>query len=208
MKVAKMKRERAKANGWPFLSFFKGEDLPIGEIIPYKRITGKGFLVDRNNGHQGILKVKTSDLQSISQDDLQRHIDRYTDLHRVYVEPFQKISMSSPTQTKAQQIFWKQKAASYQKALAEPGLSTSERQRITTMLRLAGEAFRRVTAVEKVLPELAFYFLVYGKTEREVESNMADMIRLGGRELSLQHVSDPVEIEKILFQLMNMNTEV
>jgi len=208
MKVVKAKREKGKPKGLPSRSFFKGEDLSVSEIMPYKRISDKGYVVDRNDAYQGILKVKTSDLQSITLDDLERHIGRYTDLHRVYVEPFQKISMSSPTQTKAQQIFWKQKVASYQMALAEPGLLVSERNKLTTRLRLAGEAYRRVVAVEKVLPELAFYFVIYGQTEREIESNMSDMIRLGGRELGLQHVSDQAEIEKILFQLLNMNTEV
>jgi len=69
--------------------------------------------------------------------------------------------------------------------LAHPELSERERLRHEVMLWHANDQLRRVVWVEGVLTELCFYFVVYGKSEKEITERISDLIRLGGRELGL-----------------------
>ena len=80
-------------------------------------------------------------------------------------------------------------------------------QRYETMLKLALDNFRRVTWVEENLSELTFFIVVYGKSEKEINIRVRDVMRLGGKQFSLQLV-DEKNIEKVIFRLTNMNTDL
>lgn len=57
--------------------------------MPYKRLEQKtGILVNHRDNLQVYLKVKTTDLLSMNQDDLKRFMNQLTSLCRVYHEPF------------------------------------------------------------------------------------------------------------------------
>jgi len=64
-----------------------------------------------------------------------------------------------------------------------------------------------VTWVEEQLSELTFFIVVYGKNKKELDNHVRDMIRFGGKPFSLKLVRRD-ELEKIVFKLNNMNTEI
>lgn len=209
MKVAQNKKVKRQETGFldVLFSSFKSNDLPIIDIMPYKSITKEGYLIDKQDEYQAYLKVRTTDLVSMNNSDLNRMISQLTSLCRVYLEPLKIISMTYSTETTEQQSYWKGRINTYRKMLVSPNLSDKEIYRYEVMLKLALDNLRRVTWVEDSLSELTFFFVCYGKSKKEVESRVRDIFRLGGKQFDLQQV-DKKNLEKILFRLNNMNTEL
>lgn len=190
-----------------FFSFLKSNDLPVIDIIPYKRITKEGYLVDKHNEYQAYLKVKTTDLVTMNSTDLNSMISQLSSLCRVYTESFKILSMTYSTETAKQQTYWKSRINKYRRNLLSPGLSDSEQKRLEVMLKLAIDNLRRVTWVEDSLSELTFFIVVYGKNKKEIDTRVRDMIRLGGKQFALQQVNRK-NLKNIIFRLNNMNTEL
>ncbi|WP_411230326.1 hypothetical protein [Niallia taxi] len=208
MKVAENKQKRQDTTILDVLfSSFKSNDLPIIDIMPYKRVTKEGFLLDKHNEYQAYLRVKTNDLVSMNNSDLNRMISQLTSICRVYTEPFKILSMTYSTETSKQQLFWKSRINKYRRVLMAENVPESETIRHEVMLRLAVDNLRRVTWVEDNLTELTFFIVVYGKSQKELELRVRDMTRLGGKQYDLQ-LEDRDNIENILIRLNNMNTEV
>lgn len=208
IKVAENKQKRQDTTILDVLfSSFKSYDLPIIDIMPYKRVTKEGFLIDKHNQYQAYLRVKTNDLVSMNNSDLNRMISQLTSICRVYTEPFKILSMTYSTETSKQQLFWKSRINKYRRVLMADNVPESEINRHEVMLRLAVDNLRRVTWVEDNLTELTFFIVVYGKSQKELELRVRDMTRLGGKQYDLQLV-DRDNIENILIRLNNMNTEV
>lgn len=209
MKVVEAKSPKHQGNVFldVLFSSFKSNDLPITEIVPYKRITKEGYLIDRENKYQAFLKVKTTDLMSMNTDDLKRMISQLTSLCRIYTEPLKIVSMTYSTETTQQQLFWKNKINQYRKALLANNIVNSEYKRYEVMLNLALDNLRRVTWVEDSLSELIFFIVVYGKDKKDIATHIRDLIRLGGKQFNLQQVKSK-NLENILFRLNNMNTQM
>lgn len=207
MKVAESKKyHRQKSLSDTFFSLFRKNDLPIVDVIPYKRITDEDYLVDGFNEYQAYLKVTTTDLISLNASDLKKFIHQLSTLCRLYTDCFKILSMTYPTETKNQQLYWKSKISEYRKKLLR-NLSDTEYKRYQSMLKLASDNLRRVTWVEEQLSELTFFIVVYGKNKKELDNHVRDMIRFGGKPFSLKLVRRD-ELEKIVFKLNNMNTEI
>ncbi|PDZ62305.1 hypothetical protein COA27_26850 [Bacillus cereus] len=190
-----------------FASFKKTDALMV-DIAPYKSIDKKtGTLVDRRDNLQVYLKVKTTDLLSMNQDDLKRFMNQLTSLCRVYHEPFKILSLTYSTETSVQQVFWKRMAIRFQNRMNREGVGKEEEALWYQRYSLAVENLNRVLWVEKNLKELAFFIVVYAKNEKELVKNVKDMKRYGGRQFDLQNMKAK-EVEKLIFKLQNMNSEM
>lgn len=190
-----------------FFSFLRSNDLLITDIIPYKRITKEGYLIDKYDEYQAYLKVRTTDLVSMNNSDLNRMISQLTSLCRVYTEPIKIISMTYSTETAKQQNYWKGRVNKYRRYLVSNNISYEEKNRYEVMLKLALDNLRRVTWVEDSLSELTFFIVAYGNNKKDMDTHVRDLFRLGGKQLDLQLV-DRKNLESILFKLNNMNTEI
>ncbi|KIO69905.1 hypothetical protein B4065_1363 [Caldibacillus thermoamylovorans] len=204
MKITESKKQHREPIFWEVvLSPFRKSDLPIVDVIPYKRITKDSFLIDKQNEFQAYLKVQTTDLVSLNNSDLNKVINQLTTICRLYTEDIKILAMTYSTETTDQQIYWKAKIAQYQKML----MSKNNREQYEIMLKIAKDNLRRVTWVEEQLSELTFFIIVYGKTEKEINSHIKEIIRLGGKTFNLQLV-DRYNLENIVFRLNNINTNI
>lgn len=187
---------------------FKNADVPILDVSPYKRIEKKtGILVDRRDHLQVYLKVKTTDLYSMNKDDLSRFMNQLTSLCKVYHEPFKVLSLTYSTETTEQQVYWKRMAVRFQGRMNHEGVTKEEEWVCYQRYSLAVENLNRAIWVEKNLKELAFFIVVYGKNEKELIKNVKDMKRYGGRQFDLQNMKAK-EVEKLVFKMQNMNSEM
>lgn len=209
MKVAEYKGSKRQESSFldVLFSSFLSNDVPFSDIFPYKRITKDGYIVDRHDQYQAYLKVKTSDLVSMNNSDLNKVVSQLTSICRVYTEPVKIMSMTYLTETTTQQLFWKGKINKYRRILASNNLSNNDQTRHETMLKLAIDNLRRVTWVEDNLTELTFFIVVYGKNQKEIETHVRDICRYGGKQFDLQKLRID-QLENIIFRLNNMNTEV
>ncbi|MEC2258934.1 hypothetical protein P9H08_20020, partial [Bacillus cereus] len=143
----------------------------------------------------------------MNQDDLKRFMNQLTSLCRVYHEPFKILSLTYSTETSVQQVFWKRMAIRFQNRMNREGVGKEEEALWYQRYSLAVENLNRVLWVEKNLKELAFFIVVYAKNEKELVKNVKDMKRYGGRQFDLQNMKAK-EVEKLIFKLQNMNSEM
>jgi hypothetical protein len=187
---------------------FKNADVPILDVSPYKRIDkNNGILVDRRDNLQVYLKVRTTDLYSMNEDDLRRFMNQLTSLCKVYHEPFKVLSLTYSTETTEQQVYWKRMALRFQGRMNREGVTKEDELMCYQRYSLVVENLNRALWVERNLKELAFFIVVYGKNEKEIVKNVKDMKRYGGRQFDLQNMKTK-EVEKLTFKMQNMNSEM
>lgn len=212
MQSAAVRKKESKENFiftlLPFLSPEKKAATSVLDAIQYKRMDREtGAVIDVRNQYQSFLKVKTTDLISMNGDDLNRFMSRLASLCRVYHEPFKVIGMTYLSDTSQQQLYWRRMALRYRNRLNKAELTEEQKRILKCRYKLANENLVRVIWVEKNLEELAFFFVVYGANEKEIQKNVTDMIRYGGKELSLQRLTVN-ETEKLIYKLHNMESEM
>ncbi|PFM62704.1 hypothetical protein COJ48_18335 [Bacillus cereus] len=204
----KDKKENLIFTVLPFLSPERKETTSVLDAIQYKRMDRKtGAAIDIRDQYQAFLKVKTTDLLSMHESDLTRVMSRLTNLARVYHEPFKVIGMTYLSETTEQQAYWRRMALRYRSRMNAVSITEEQVRLLRYRYKLANENLTRVIWVEKNLEEFSFFFIVYGKSEREIEKNIADMIRYGGRELGLKRLSIK-ESEELIYKLHNMESEL
>lgn len=192
----------------PFLSPEKKEATSVLDAIQYKRMDKKtGAVIDVRDQYQAFLKVRTTDLLSMHEDDLTRVESRLASLCRVYHEPFKIIGMTYLSETSEQQGYWKRMALRYRSRMNQPNVTEEQIRILRCRYKLANENLVRVIWVEKNLEEFSFIFVVYAKNENEIEKNIKDIIRYGGRELGLKQLSIK-ETEELIYKLHNMESEM
>ncbi|MBU4643084.1 hypothetical protein [Bacillus toyonensis] len=204
----KEKKENLIFTVLPFLSPERKETTSVLDAIQYKRMDRKtGTVIDIRDQYQAFLKVKTTDLLAMHENDLTRVMSRLTSLSRVYHEPFKVIGMTYLSETTEQQAYWRRMALRYRSRMNAVNITEEQLRLLRYRYKLANENLTRVIWVEKNLEEFSFFLVIYGKSEREIEKNIADMIRYGGRELGLKRLSMK-ETEELIYKLHNMESEM
>lgn len=177
----------------------------ISNVLPYKKSTKEGILVTRNNTYQALLKVKTTDLTSISEENFRRMVNKLTYLNRVYLEPFKIISLTYPTEVMDQISYWNYRISSAKREI----MNNQDPKKETYLqwnLKLARDNYSRIEFVS-TLPELTFCIIVYGDTLKEVTNRINVMKQAGGREFELEQLEQK-ETDSIVAKLLNMNTSL
>ena len=181
------------------------KDKDISELLPYKKILNNEVLVTNDDRFQIFFRVKTTDLTSISEDGFIRMVNKLTYLNRVYLEPYKIYSLTYPTETIEQGIFWKNRIQEAKRELfnnREPYLD----KYLKWNLKLAYDNYERVDLVS-TLPELMFVIAVYGNTLKEVKNHADIMKQAGGKELGLKILKDE-ELVNVIAKLMNPNSSL
>lgn len=181
------------------------KDKDISELLPYKKILKNEVLVTNDDRFQIFFRVKTTDLTSISEDGFIRMVNKLTYLNRVYLEPYKIYSLTYPTETIEQGIFWKNRIQEAKRELfnnREPYLD----KYFKWNLKLAYDNYERVDLVS-TLPELMFVIAVYGNTLKEVKNHADIMKQAGGKELGLKILKDE-ELVNVIAKLMNPNSSL
>lgn len=180
-------------------------DKNISEILPYKRILKDGTLVTNDDKFQGFFKVKTTDLTSISEDGFFRMVNKFTYLNRVYLESYKIYSLTYPTETIEQVLFWKHRIREAKRELMNNNNKHNERY-LKWNLKLAYDNYERADLVS-TLPELMFIIAVYGETQKELNNHLEVMKQAGGKELGLQRI-EGTDLENVIKKLMNPNSSL
>lgn len=181
------------------------KDKDISELLPYKKILKGEVLVTNDDRFQIFFRVKTTDLTSISEDGFIRMVNKLTYLNRVYLEPYKIYSLTYPTETIEQGIFWKNRIQEAKRELfnnRDPYLD----KYLKWNLKLAYDNYERVDLVS-TLPELMFVIAVYGNTLKEVKNHADIMKQAGGKELGLKILKDE-ELVNVVAKLMNPNSSL
>lgn len=188
-----------------FLDLVVPKDKDLSELLPYKKTLKDGVLVTNDDKFQIMFKVKTTDLTSISEDGFMRMVNKLTYLNRVYLEPYKIYSLTYPTETIEQGIYWKNRIQEAKRELINNSNSYLEAY-LKWNLKLVYDNYERVELVS-TLPELMFVIAVYGKTVKEVKNHADVLKQAGGKELDLQRITEE-DLTNVITKLMNPNSSL
>lgn len=181
------------------------KDKNSSELLPYKKILNDETLVTKEDTYQAFFRVRTTDLTSVSDDGFSRMVNRLTYLNRVYLDPYKIYSLTYPTETVNQGLYWRYRIQEARREL----LNNHDEIRETYLkwnLKLAEDNFDRVERVAN-LPELMFVIAIYGSTKKELNNNAGIIKQAGGKELDLQRIVGE-DLFNVVKKLMNPNTEL
>lgn len=173
-------------------SFKKDRELEdFINICPYKRMEDN-LLVTRNESYQMILKIKSHNLYGMSGNDQYRAMQNLTTFMRLYVDDMMIASLMFPVLTDRNQQFWHRM---YLKALERKNMAEIEACQDQLVL---------LNIVEKSMNDLEFYLFLYGDTKKDILNKRKHAKRTSGQFMQLNDLI-PLEVEKVICKLMNMN---
>lgn len=164
------------------------------DLVPYKRME-EDLLVTRMNHYQKFLRIGTRNIYSMSPTERQQVMDAYTNLCRLYVEDFSILSMMFPAYTEDNTVYWR-----------EQYVQAREAGNVTQQEVCQNQLFL-MSWVEKNLANHEFYFILYGDTREAIDTHFRALRKYVSPELPLEELT-PEVVEKVVFKLQNMNTEI
>lgn len=183
-----------QAKGKNKRSLDKGEFPSVQEKIPFKRMD-QDDIVREDNSYMAFLKVSTQDINGLSAEEQYQAKRQLENLARIYDEDFSILSLMFPTNVDDNLRFWNKKLI---EARIEQNLAR---------IIICREQINRLMWVEQELSNLEFFFIVYGKTKKEISLAKTLLKRAGGSLLQIKDI-DPSRTEKILYKLFNLNSTI
>lgn len=172
----------------------KGELPSVQEVIPIKRMD-QNDVVKADDSYLAFLKVSTQDINGLSAQEQQQAQSQFENLSRIYDDDMSILSMMFPTNIDSNLTFWNKKL-----------MQARKRQNMAQIV-ICREQIQRLLWVEMELSNLEFYFMVYGKTKKDIILAKTLLKRSGGSLLKIKDVSSG-QTEQILTKLFNMNTAI
>lgn len=172
----------------------KGENPSIQELVPIKKMI-RGNVVKKNGRCLSFLKVTTRNINGLSASEQYQAMRHFENMLRIYEEEMSILSMMFPTNIDDNLVYWNRQ------------LQLAREERNPVRARIIREQISRLVWVEQELSNLEFYFIVYGKTEKELNLSKTILKRAGGSNLGIKDIP-PKQIEQILIKLNNLNTPI
>jgi len=161
------------------------------DLFPYRFFTDKDNLFC--DGYMMcIFRISPVDLWSLSQSESIRLIDERGKFLRTYTNDLKEVSLNMPDITAVQQEYFKRR------------IEKTENNIYRYFLELKKDELEWVEANRT---NRSYFMFLYGKDERELESNKVTALRMMERSLPLQQLSKR-EVVNLLFKLNNQNTKI
>ncbi|MEC1177261.1 hypothetical protein P9B03_02090 [Metasolibacillus meyeri] len=160
-------------------------------LLPFLDITDDYILL-KNDAYMDILQITPKDLQSLTDDELNRHLLLEARTYRSYTPGYKIIALNFPSNTERQQQYW---------------LRKKERATNSLLLRFIERKLFELRFLEQERPNREFFLFLYASSVPLLEDAKNQLIRGMRQSFSLQTLS----IEKrqdVLFLLNNQNSKL
>lgn len=160
-------------------------------LLPFLDIT-EDFILMKNDVYMDILQITPKDLQSLTDDELNRHLLLEARAYRSYAPNYKIIALNFPSNTERQQQYW---------------LRKKEHPTNPLLLRFIERKLFELRFLEQERPNREFFVFIYASSLQLLEDLKNQLIRGMRQSFSLQMLS----IEKrqdVLFLLNNQNSKL
>lgn len=172
----------------------KKENPSLQELLPHKRLI-RGNIQKVDGSFMSYLKITTRNINGLSLNEQHRVMMQFDNLMRIFEDELSIISMMFPTNIDANIVYWKKQ------------LQLARQEKNSARFETIREQMNRLVWVEQELSNLEFYFVVYGKTEKEINLAKTILKRAGGHTLNIRDIPE-AQMKKITFKLNNLNTPI
>lgn len=178
----------------------KAQDRSIMDLLGY-RSCQNGLLLDRDGQWQAVLKIRTNDLDALSNSAKIEYMDALTSIARTYTPDIKILVATTQVDTSVQQRYYSRLLlTASQHAAQSPSRNWHARR------ELAAEVLRSVTHIGNSRNDLNFYLFVYGETKQTLLKNVASLQKMGGTTYGLT-LLDTDDVGEVLYRVNNPNDE-
>lgn len=167
------------------------------ELIGTSDCTDDGILSVGAEMKARIFKIRSTDLSVLENEDLAEWLDAFTNLNRVYTDPYKLITLSSRIDTSKNQQYWHQ---------LRNGLKATRQDNLRA--KLISEQLDRVVQVAQMTDaysELNFYIMIFGNSIKEIRQKTHLLEVSDGDVLGLKSLTKN-EVCELEFNLHNPNS--
>lgn len=183
------------------LQFGKPEERSILDLFPYKSCTEEGVLITKENRYQRYYRVVSTDVEGLNDQEKVERMNQLTMVMRTYVPTIKLVSLTTETDLTEQIV---QKRQLLEKNRFEQSLG-KKLQQLRKYEKKIVEEIQELKRAEQERPDLSFFFVIEGKSIKELQSRNRQLMRSSGV-LGLSPLYKK-ELIKILYRMNNMNDE-
>lgn len=168
------------------------------ELINSRNCKPDGIMTTKNGQKARLVQIATTDLTYLDDEDLAAWFDAFTDLNRVYTDPYQLISLSTRIDTSENQRYWHR---------LRNRLGNSPQERLRG--RLITENLNRVIKVEEDADnysEMNFYIKIFAHSTRELRQKTHLLEVSAGDQLGLKTLNFE-QTREVEYRLNNPNSK-
>lgn len=173
----------------------------VTSLLNTKRIT-ETHVVNDDDSLRAYFKIKSEDLDALSNSDKVAWMDQFAQLLRVYTDTVKLLVATTPVDTSGQQQYYRSKLVE-----ANQHLNQNQTERETAYWRsrrlLAQEALGRCINVAENGSDLNFYLVIFANNEKDMSEKTRMITKTSG--LYRMTLVNERETELLLSRLNNMN---
>ena len=190
-RLKKEEKQQAKIEKKELKEEHKKVKKVASDLLPFLNIADDGS-IQTKYGYMEIYQIDTKDLNSLTSDEVNIHINEHTTFLRGYSDDIKIICMSYPVNTEVQQ-----------KHLSNKIQNTDN----LIYIKFLNKKLERLKLLEKLRTNKEFYFVLYFENERDKREKEIYIQRRANRAMGIE----PIDIDKkvkILYKLNNQNSKI
>ncbi|MGX4601685.1 immunoglobulin-like domain-containing protein [Faecalimicrobium sp. JNUCC 81] len=190
-RLKKEKKQRSKQNKKELKEEYKKVDKDTFDLLPFLDVA-EDETFRTQNGYIDVFQLGTKDLNSLNNDDAQRHMMEFGNFFRSYIDDIKIISMTFPVNTQVQQ---------------EHLLKTIDNTDNPIYIQFLNKRLDELIALEEKRKNKEFYLMVFYEDEKTKKERESQLLRLTSSAINLKSLDLDKKL-KILFKLNNQNSKV
>ena len=171
------------------MNFLQFKNKKMNELLPIKDIENDYFILS-DNSIIDVFQIKTKNLSSASEDEIEFDIMQFSRLYKVYGDDLKIVSLNFPTNTKEQQNYVLHKINSTNNTIYKMHLQ---------------EKLSQLVWIEKNMTDREYYLFIFSNDNLKHKDNIATL------EKCIENHLKKIDIQKkkqILYQINNKNTAI
>lgn len=189
--LKKEEKEKIKKEKKELKEEYKKVQKVVIDLLPFLNITEDGEFITKN-GYIDIYQIKSKDLNSLNNDEINRHIYEFTSFLRGYTDDLKIISMHYPVNTKVQQENIENKINKTNNPI---------------YIKYLNEKLEELKALEKIRKNKEFYLMLFFKNKRDKKEKEIYLNRKLSNAIGIKEIDIDKKI-KILYKLNNQNSKI
>lgn len=190
-RLKKEKKQKLKQSKKDLKEEYKKVDKDASDLLPFLDVAEDGTFRAKD-GYIDIFQLGTKDLNSLNNDDAQRHMMEFSNFFRSYIDDIKIISMTFPVNTQVQQ---------------EHLLKMIDNTDNPISIQFLNNRLDELIALEEKRKNKEFYLMVFYADEKTKKERETQLLRLTSSAINLRSLELDKKI-KILFKLNNQNSKV
>ncbi|MEK5394087.1 hypothetical protein NSQ59_27685 [Margalitia sp. FSL K6-0131] len=162
------------------------------DILPFLSYDEQNNVIVTKTGYMDILQIKSRDIYSFNEDEVQRNIYEYTKFLRTYIPDIKEVALSFPVNTTEQQQYIQRKI---------------DKTNNPIFLKYLHQKHFELQLLEKHRTNLEYFLFIYARDLTSIIERRKTVIRLAKHSLGVSMITENKKCD-IIFKMNNQNSKI